>query len=305
MKVHHFKPDHYWNEFGKQEPVLRLKPGDSVVTSTLDAHGVDANLREVGVSGNPLTGPFYVEGAEEGDTLVVHIERVNPNRASAWSRIFVSEIVVDKELAKSLPGKQYARWRIDTENKTVTLLEPGIDKASFVLPLSPMMGCIGVAPPGNTSIKSITSGRGGGNLDYFIVRAGTTMMFPVFTDGGLLYLGDVHAAQGQGEPSGSGVEVSADVQFSVDVMKGKQLRWPQGEDKEFLFTIGSDTSLIKALQFATTEMMHLLEERYGLDLKGASLLLGQCAFYDIASVTNPSCTVACRVSKQLLGSIQR
>jgi acetamidase/formamidase len=96
------------------------------------------------------------------------------------------------------------------------------------------------------------------------------------------------------------VEVSADVQFSVDVVKGAELTWPRGEDGEFVFTIGSDTSLIKALQFATTEMMHFLKGRYGLDLKGASLLLGQCAYYDIASVTNPSCTVACRVSKQIL-----
>lgn len=303
MDVYHFKPDCYWNEFRCQEPVLRLKPGDSVITSTLDAHGVDAELREVAESGNPLTGPFYVEGAEEGDALSVHIERVNPNRVTAWSRIFVSEVMVDKELAKRLPGKHYAKWRVDTERKTVTLLEPGVKAGSFVLPLSPMVGCIGVSPGGNSSIRSITSGPGGGNLDYFMVREGTTMLFPVFARGGLLYLGDVHAVQGQGEPSGSGVEVSADVQFSVDLLKGKKLKWPGGEDEEFVFTIGSDASLMKAVQVATTEMISFLEERYGLGLDAASLVLGQCAFYDIASVTNPACTVACRVSKQLLGAI--
>lgn len=303
MNVYHFKPDHYWNKFGRQKPALRLKSGDSVITSTLDAHGVDAELREVAKPGNPLTGPFYIEGAGEGDTIAVHVERINPNRQHAWSRIFFSEVMVDRGMAEKLPGKHYARWMIDTQSKTVTLLEPGIRAGRLVLPLSPMMGCIGLAPEDNTSISSTTSGPGGGNLDYFMVREGTTMLLPVFTKGGLLYIGDVHAVQGQGEPSGSGVEVSADVQFSVDVVKGKKLRWPRGKDKEFVFTVGCDVALMKALQFATSEMIHLLEERYDLGLDAASLVLGQCAFYDIASVTNPSCTVACRVSKQILDSI--
>ncbi len=300
MAIHHFRPDSYCGEIGGHAPVLRVEPGDTVVTSTVDAHGLNENLEEVAPRGNPLTGPFYVEGVGAGDALAVHIENIIPNRSSAWSRVFISGNVVEPELVKHLPERQYAQWRIDVEKGSITLLEPELKNGTLILSLAPMIGCIGVSPPDGRAIPSITSGPGGGNMDYFMLRAGTTILFPVFNEGALLYLGDVHALQGEGEPAGSGVEVSADLQFTVDMVKGEYLRWPRGETRQFIFAIGSAKSLIRALRHATTEMIRMLEERYDLGLSASSLIIGQGACYDIASATNPACTVSCRVSKRSL-----
>ncbi len=126
------------------------------------------------------------------------------------------------------------------------------------------------------------------------------MYFPVFVPGALLHLGDGHALQGHGEIGGTGIEISFNVQFTVRLIKGKHIGWPRGENDEYIFTAGNARPLDQALQHATTEMMRWLQEDYGLDALGASLLLSQCVEYEVGNVFDPAYTMICKIPKKLL-----
>ena len=138
-------------------------------------------------------------------------------------------------------------------------------------------------------------------MDYRGFGPGAAAYFPVSEPGALFYLGDGHASQGDGEIVGTGIETSFDVEFTVEVLKGKQIGWPRGEHAEEIFAIGNARPLDQALQHATTEMLRWLTSEYGLDAEGASHLLGQVVRYDIANVFNPAYSVVCRVGKASLG----
>jgi len=130
--------------------------------------------------------------------------------------------------------------------------------------------------------------------------AGVTVYFPVFVAGALLHVGDGHATQGDGEIVGTGIEISMEVQFTVRVIKGKRIRWPRGENAEYIFTVGNARPLDQAVQHATTEMLRWLQEDYSLDTTSASLLLGQCVEYDLGNVFDPAYTMVCKLRKALL-----
>jgi amidase len=147
------------------------------------------------------------------------------------------------------------------------------------LPLEPMLGCFGVAPPRGQAISCATSGPHGGKL---------------------LHVGDGHALQGDGEIVGTGIEVSFEVEVTVRVLKGKEINWPRAEDEEFVMAVGNARPLDQALQHATTELMLLLEQDYGLSSRASSVLLGQCVRYDVGNVYDPAYTVAAKIEKRLL-----
>jgi amidase len=302
MASHTFAPDHYYNAFGTYEPVLHIVPGDTVATSTIDAAGVDAGGRQAATRGNPLTGPFYVEGAEPGDTLAVYLERLAPSRDTGYTRAVVAEHVVDATYVRELPTQAEVTWHIDRTGLTATL--PGSQASSdIVLPLAPMLGCLGVAPHRNQAISSATAGPHGGNMDYNGFVTGVTAYFPVFVAGALLFVGDGHAVQGDGEIVGTGIETSFDVQFTVRLIKGKRITWPRGENDDYIFTLGNARPLDQALQHATTEMLRSLQEDHGFDPLRASTFLGQCVEYQIGNVFDPAYTVVCKVRKSLLARL--
>ena len=137
-------------------------------------------------------------------------------------------------------------------------------------------------------------------MDYRGFREGVTVYFPVFAEGALFHLGDGHARQGDGEIVGTGIETSFEVEFTVEVRKGKSISWPRADNGSEIITVGNARPLDQALQHATTEMLRWLEEDYGLDTRTASTLLGQVVRYDIGNVFDPAYTVACRVEKRWL-----
>ena len=142
-------------------------------------------------------------------------------------------------------------------------------------------------------------------MDYRGFVDGVTVYFPVFVPGALVFVGDGHAVQGDGEIVGTGIEISFDVQFTVRVLKGKTIGWPRGENADFIFTVGNARPLDQALQHATTEMARWLQEDYGLDALGAGILLGQCVEYDVGNVFDPAYTMVCKVPKQVLSGLNR
>jgi acetamidase/formamidase len=168
------------------------------------------------------------------------------------------------------------------------------------VPLEPMLGCFGVASDRGQAISTATSGRHGGNMDYRGFREGVTVYFPVFADGALFHLGDAHALQGDGEIVGSGIEVSADVEFTLRVVKEKPMLWPRAENDEYVMGVGNARPLDQAVQHATTELMHMLAEDHGLDYRASSALLGQCIRYDVGNVYDPAYTMVAKIAKRFL-----
>ena len=123
MAIHHFQPTHYHTAIGPFEPILRIEDGDTVVTTTVDAYGKDASNIQVTPEGNPQTGPFYVVGAEPGDTLVVRLEKISPNRAIGYTGSVVAPNVVEPSYVRELPEGEMAEWRVDNESGTATLIK--------------------------------------------------------------------------------------------------------------------------------------------------------------------------------------
>ncbi len=298
MATHNFQPLVFHSTLGTHAPVLRIADGDVVVTETLDAHGFDKVLVKRGGDTNPMTGPFHVEGAEPGDVLSVEILRISMNRKTGWSRSGLAWNVVDPAMVREMPERGMTIW--DIGGNGVSMQEPTQGLKNWTVPLDPMIGCFGVAPAGGEAISTATSGTFGGNMDYRLFRRGTTAMFPVAVTGGLFFLGDVHAAQGDGEIAGTGIETSAEVEFRVRIIKNKLINWPRGETDEAIFTVGNGRPLELGLQNATSEMLRWLEADYGLSKVSASHLLGMAVRYDIGNVFNPAFSVACRLEKKWL-----
>lgn len=304
MPDHHVTPDHYYRTLGSHHPILAVQSGEVIRTTTVDAAGRDAEGREVTQRGNPMTGPFLVDGAEPGDVLEVELRRIRPTGATGYTYDVVAENVVDPALVRELPDRRPVTWRLNHERRVAT---PSVDGTSRLhgleLPFDPMIGCFGVAPERGQAISTATSAEHGGNMDYRGYREGTTALFPVFVEGALFFIGDVHACQGDGEIVGTGIEVPAEVEFALRVRKGVSIRWPRGRDDQHVFTVGNARPLDQALQHATSEMLALLRDDIGLDLRDASTLLGQCVQYDIGNVYDPAYTVVCKLRRDVLESL--
>ncbi len=303
MATHHFQPTHYHVTIGTHEPVLRIDPGDTVITTTIDAGGQDERGERVSERGNPQTGPFYINGAEPGDTLVVHFDRITPNRNRGYTAGVVAANVVDPHYLRELPAGETVFWQVDQQAGTVRPEGATGPLANFVLPITPMLGCFGVAPARYQAISTATSAEHGGNMDYKGFAPGSTVYLPVAVAGALFHLGDCHAIQGAGEIVGTGVEISSETQFTVELRKGWTIGWPRGEDADWIFTCGNARPLDQALQHATTEMMRWLISDYQLDAAGASMILGQCVEYEVGNVFDPAYTMVCKVSKQILAQL--
>lgn len=307
MAIHNFRPDVYYRAFGSYKPVLRIAEGDTVVTTTVDNAGRDASDRQVTVGGNPQTGPFYVEGAEPGDTLVVHLDKLWPNRRIGRSSTIIASNVVDPYYVPKMPPRQpgvQAEWELDLKKGTATLVKPETKLGPLTLQSKPMLGCLGVAPPREQAISSATSAAHGGNMDYKGFVAGVSVYFPVFVPGGLLFMGDGHAVQGDGEIVGTGIEVSFDVQFTVGLLKGKKINWPRAENEEYILAVGNARPLDQALQHATTEMIRWLQEDFDLDARAIHILLGQCVEYEVGNVFDPAYTMVCKLRKNWIPSAE-
>ena len=303
-ETHRFEPTDFYNTFsGAHKPVLRIKPGDHVVTFTIDSRGVDSAGVQRGQRPNPETGPFYIEDAEPGDTLVVHLLRLETNRATGFSATLLAPYTADPSFLRqdALREPKTMTWQIDKQ-KGIAYPDPAEYKGPRIeLPLRPMLGCVGTAPDNKAAIPTSFPDNFGGNMDYNGMGAGATVMLPVFEPGALFFLGDGHARQGDGEVVGSAIETSLDVEFSVDLIKGKKINWPRLENQDYIMVLGSSRALNEALQHATTELMHWLIDSYGFDERSASLLLGQGMEYEISNVVDPEFTIVAKMRKRFLG----
>lgn len=306
-KTHHFEPTTFHRVFsGAIAPVLHINPGDTIETTTVDAGGRDAKRVRRSLGGNPETGPFFVEGAMPGDTLAIKFHRIRLNRDSAGSgdRIVPGAVQPGYYRDAKFDEKFSSDWKLDREARDGMLSKPTERLKNFKVKLQPMLGCVGVAPPANQSYRSGWLGSWGGNMDYNGLREGVTVYLPVFQEGALLFVGDGHALEGDGELNGDALETSMDVEFTVDLIRGKSTQGPRFENDEYLMASGIGGSLQDALQQATTELARWLERDYKLSPNESNILLGTSIRYDIAEVVDPQVHIVAKVSKAVLATLQ-
>lgn len=302
-ETHRVIGESYYHTFSAAHPVLaRVKPGDVIVTKTVDSAGFDfQGTRRTKTHGNPLTGAFFVEGAEPGDALVVKIRRLRLNRNSGYTGAQVGVKNTPESLRPDKPkpdavykGYDYlVPWQIDIARQRVR-------NGRLEFAAQPMLGCMGVAPQGDFSPRSGPAGYWGGNMDFNLVREGTTVYLPVFHPGALLFFGDGHAVQGDGEPVGSGVETSLDVEVEVGLKKGWKLAGPRFETADQIVSIGSlpeSPTLNATLELATNDMLQWLVNEYHFTPSEAHLLVGVQAHYNVVTLGG---SVALRIPKTAL-----
>jgi len=315
---HKLNPSKYNYTFGPNEPAWRLKPGDTLVTDTVDAGGYDSKGSPIPdqmkqqsedteyYPANPLVGPFCIEGAELGDALVVKIRKIDVNRDFAWSRInrnfgSLTEEGPGKRLLLNEPlNERYFHWTLNLEKKVAILELERSQLGRIEVPLCPFIGSIGVAPRYGRIETSLTPGEYGGNMDCIETKEGTTIYFPVFVKGGYLAFGDVHAVQGDGELCGTALETSAKVTLEIDLMKKKTIEWPRFEDDRFIMVAGSSRPLMEAYKIAHVELIDWLVADYGFERLEALQILTQVGTCRVGNVVDPSYTVVAKFPKEYL-----
>jgi amidase len=302
-ETHRFVPTSGVQTFAKRDPVLRIKPGDTVETRTFSRPG-DYYERAGGAWPGEV-GPFFIEGATPDDTLVVRILRLRPNRDTAVSAINpggISALAADgrtRLLNDPLPARRFV-WQIDRQRNVGTLDLPNSASKRIELPLRPMLGRVAVAPAGEEAWGGLWPGNFGGNMDAADIREGATVYLPVFHEGAYFYFGDGHALQGDGEIVGSGLETTMDVTLQFDVVKGKKIRWPRIEDADHIMVAGSVRPLIDAFRIAHVELVEWLVDGYGFDKLEAFQVLSQAGVARVANVVDPNYTVVAKFPKAFL-----
>ncbi len=272
-------------------------------TQTVDAAGVDAKGATRVLGGNPQTGPFYVEGAMPGDTLAVHVRKLRLNRPSAISDDGIVSRGLTADYASEHKDNNFNNvvWTLDLEKGVGRPAKAGERLKDLAVPLKPMLGCVGVAPGfGGAAVRTGDSGRFGGNMDFNEIVEGATVYLPVSQPGALLYVGDGHAIQGDGELNGNALETSLDVEFSVDLLRDKHIPGPRVENVEYLMAMGLAGSLDEAFREATSGLLSWLEQEYGLTGPEAAILLGATAEYEVSEVADRNAGIVAKIRKTYL-----
>jgi len=315
--IHRFQPTKYYHTYGPNPPELNVKPGDTVIASTVDAGGYDAKGEQIPAelrqsspdtvfsSTNPLTGPIYVEDAEPGDSLVIDIQDIRLDRDSAWSRNASNFGGLTEEapgrrllLNDPVPSTRY-EWSLDLEKYTATTMLPGSKLKSPVISLHPFIGSIGVAPRYGRVEMSLTPGEYGGNMDSPDVAMGVQLILPVNHRGALLVFGDVHAAQGDGELCGVALETSAELTLKLSLNK-TSVEWPRIINDDWIMVAGSSRPLMEAYKIAHVELIKWLTSEYGFDKWDALQLLSQVGRCRIANTVDPNYTVVAKFPRKYL-----
>ena len=312
MEIVEFRPapEQYAYTFGGVAPVRKVRPGTALRLWTDDAFGgalratTDLPSEKLTMPFvNPQTGPFYVEGAEPGDTLALHFASLTPARsfgASATIPFFGGLTSTDRTatLQDPLPERTWI-YEVDTAKGTVGF-EASSGDLRLELPMDPMLGTVGVAPAAGEARSSLVPDAFGGNMDTPEMRAGATCYLPVNVEGALFSVGDGHYRQGEGESCGTAVEGAMNVTLIVDLVKGGGPAWPRIESDTHLMVVGSSRPLEDAWRISQVEMTGWLQGLLGLDKMDAYQLLSQISEAPLANVVDVNYSAVAKVPKALL-----
>jgi acetamidase/formamidase len=306
------QPDQYAWTFGGVAPLLTVKPGTVMEVWTEDCFAGRVQSESDLVSEvcefpflNPQTGPFYVEGAEPGDTVAVHFVSIEPARdwaASTTVPLFgaLTATHTTAMLHPPLPEITWI-WRLDRSRRLCTFRARRSDW-TVDLPMDPMHGTVGVAPANLEARSALVPDAFGGNMDTPELRAGVTCYLGVNVPGALLSLGDGHARQGEGETCGVAVECAMDTVMVIDLIKGQPCAWPRIESDTHLMSTGSARPLEDAFRIAQADMVTWLSTDFGLDLLDAYQLVSQAVEAPLANVVDTNYTSVAKLAKRWLPS---
>jgi acetamidase/formamidase len=309
---YHPDPSEFAWTFGGAPAVMKVNPGDVLELWTEDAFGGKVRGPDDVISKviefpfvNPQTGPFFVEGAEPGDTLAIHFLSIEPSRdwgASTLVPLFgaLTSTHQTASLQDPLPEIVWI-YEVDRARGTV-LYRASAGDYSVELPLDPMHGTVGVAPANLESRLSLVPDAHGGNMDTPEMRAGATCYLGVNVEGALFSLGDGHARQGEGETCGVAVETAMDTVIAIDLIKDALTPWPRIENDEYVITTGSARPLEDAFRIAHSEMVGWLSEAYGFEKLDAYQFLTKVSESPLANVCDPNYTCLAKVPKRYLPS---
>lgn len=311
-KTIEYKPTAYYRNFShKIPPVLKISQGDTLVSETVDAGGFDKTGKSVTERGNPQTGPFYIEGAMPGDVLTVTLIKVSLNRDYATS--------VEQFVKRSLPfdvikpvfarNGRLVKWTLDRNAGYAFPQNTHEHLSNFKVPLKPFMGCVGVAAPLTDPKEPLTyfAGQFGGNMDFYKVTQGATIYLPVFHQGALLFIGDGHAVQGDGEITGDALETSMDFSLVTKIIKSSELRlnFPRFEDAEHIMAMATAKTLEEALKLATLGLLEWIQKDYSLALNEATQVLGPLIEYRIPTLAGPKVEIIAMIKKENLKGLTK
>jgi len=312
LDVQTFTPsaDQYVWTFGGAAPLARVRPGAVLEVFTEDCFAGRVRSEKDLVSEvcefpflNPQTGPFYVEGAEPGDTLAVHFVSIEPARdwgASTTVPLFgaLTSTHTTATLQPPLPERVWI-WGLDRERRTCRFTAADSD-AQVELPMDPMHGTVGVAPASLEVRSALVPDAHGGNLDTPEMRAGVTCYLGVNVEGALFSLGDGHARQGEGETCGVAVETAMNTVITIDLVKGRPTPWPRLESDRYLMTAGSARPLEDAFRIAQLDIVQWIARDYGLSELDAYQLVSQGVESPLANVCDTNYTSVAKMRKAWL-----
>jgi acetamidase/formamidase len=296
--------------FGGVPAKQRIKPGTKIVSWTEDcfdgtvktAADLPSKVVPLGHD-NPQTGPFHIEGAEMGDTVVVHILKCEPARDYCVSSFFPGfGILVGTDKTAILgPGLPEATWRYDLDaTKTSARARSREGNRSWTVPLAPFLGCLGVAPAMNEARSTIVPGPFGGNMDCWEVRPGNTVYLGVNVAGAMLSFGDGHYAQGEGEIMGCALEGAMNVEVYVELQKKTATPVPRIENSEEVMFVGAARPLEDAARITFKAMVQWVQEHAKLSEMDAYQFVAQFAKAPIVQLVDPEYTVMVKLEKARL-----
>jgi len=303
------KHDELKYTFGGVAPTHHIKPGTRIVSWTEDCYdGAVTKPDQLPTKmippghDNPQTGPFFIDGAEAGDTIAIHINKLEPARDHGISSFFPGFGALNGTdrtavLGADLPEKV---WFYDVDRAKGIARTKSLDgKQSWEVPLAPFLGCLGVSP-GQEVRSTIVPDFFGGNMDCPEVRAGNTIYLGVNVPGALLSFGDGHYAMGDGEIIGTAIEGAMNVDVTVDLIKGRVTRWPRIENSESMMTVGAGRPLEDAARIAFKEMVRWISDTTGLSEMDAYEFVSQNAKTPIVEMVDPEYTVMVKIDKKRL-----
>jgi len=306
------KHDELVYSFGGAAPRQHITSGTRIVTWTEDCFdgtvrtAADLPSKKMPAGhDNPQTGPFFVEGAEPGDTIAVHILKLEPARNYAVSSFDPNfgALVGTDQTAMLAPDFPETTWRYDVDAaRRVARATSSDGHHSWEVPLAPFLGCLGVAPAGGEVRTSIVPGNFGGNMDCPEVRAGNTVFFSVNMPGALLSFGDGHYAMGEGEIMGAAIEGAMNVDVYVELLKGQATPVPRIENADEIMFVGSGRPLEDAARVAFKAMVEWVQRESDLSQLDAYQFVSQNARAPIIQIVDPEYTVLVKIDKHRLPS---
>lgn len=277
------------------QPAASVKDGSQITFITKDCFNNQfgdsyATLETINWDAiNPATGPVYIEGAESGDILRIKIDSIKLADTGTMAAIPDSGVlgsIIKQGVMKRIPVKNGIAYFTDT----------------IQLPCNPMIGVIGVAP-GEGSVFCGEPGSHGGNMDNTKIKEGAVLYLPVFCDGALLAIGDVHACMGDGEIMVTGIEIAAEVTVTVEVVKGVSIENPMLEDETSCYTIASDEDIEKAIFTAAEAMTEVVMRHKHISFEEAGMLLSAAGNLQFCQVVDPKRTVRMELRKSILKNL--